>query len=524
MRLTSEKKLGFTMTGRAPLREANNMYGGTSINRNYQSTGRTLSNREGNLELYAHRKNQSKNELSYPNGDKNERRGWKKDPKDKMGLQRYNSIEMQRDHFLENSLPPKEKYKRGLSILNRENNNFVRDVSERVKREPLTRLKSIGLYQDKDNEYQFSEEYLQKKEKQARKDEVSKSGVLKEDKKQVETFKSIRVLNKSLKQEKPNDKRTSIDRDTLGESKKKKLKSETLKHLKRRNPRKKKRDMSTRKKADKEPRKKDKTKKKSHQPSLSIKLDRHTEASRSKRPADGPEKKPKKKKRAKATESISKVSKKKKKELKAGKSSDESKKLFVSGEVFMNSIYLDKEAPEKRKKRGKKTKTKAREGKKAKGLKLAKKSKDSPVDMTSNERKRYLSVNTGKNPLLESDLVHHFNPRKTLNPKSIGLKRGNSFKSNDIQKTELFTYKFKRDSLKNELKPVHKSKSKGRKKDMLYSNQEPKTPQAALYQRNRSQASSDNDDQAGLYKNLYSGRHEKKILNYNSNQSEDGTS
>lgn len=513
------------MTGRAPLREGNQMYGGTSVNRNYQSTGRTLSNREGNLELYAHRKNQSKNELSYPNGDKNERRGWKKEPNDKGGLQRYNSIEMKRENYLENSLPPKEKNKRGLSILNRENNNFVRDVSERVKREPLTRLKSIGLYQEKDNEYQFSEEFLQKAEQTRKK---SKSGILKEEPRQsgqsgqTDTFKSIRVLNKSLKQEKAHeDKRTSIDQQAVGEVKKKKLKSETLKHLKRRNPRKKKRDLSTRKKTDKDPKKREKGKKKTHQPSLSIKLERNADQTRTKRAnADAPEKKNKKKKKNKGTESMSKAPKKKKKEGKSGKNSDDSKKLFVSGEVFMNSIYLDKEGPsEKRKKKNKKQKTKARDSKKAKALKLAKKLKDSPNEMTSKERKRYLSVNTGKNPLLESDLIHNFNPRKTLNPKSISLKRGNSFKSNDIQKTDVFTYKFKRNSIKNDLKSVNKSKSKSRKKEQLYSNQEAKAMQPALYQRNQSQASSDNDDQQGLYKNLYSGRHEKKILEYNSNQS-----
>lgn len=190
------------MTGRIKMREDNNMYG-TSINRNYQSTGRTMSNREGNLELYAHRKNQSKNEISYQQSN-SKRRGWK-EPKNKAELamlQRYNSIEIQKRNVLENSLPPKEKNKRGLSILNQEKNNFVRDVSERVKRAPLTRLKSIGLYQDKrkDDEYQFSGEV---KEKESSKNAISKSGVLKEDKKEKlkksDTMKSGRGNTKSRK-------------------------------------------------------------------------------------------------------------------------------------------------------------------------------------------------------------------------------------------------------------------------------------------------------------------------------------
>jgi hypothetical protein len=169
------------MTGRMQVREEGNMYG-TSVNRNYQSTGRTMSNREGNLELYAHRKNQSKNEISYQKSQ-NQRRGWNegKNTAELTMLQRYNSIEIQKRNVLDNSLPPKEKNKRGMSILNQEKNNFVRDVSERVKRAPLTRLKSIGLYQEKGDEYQFSGEV---QEKESSKNLISKSGVLKEEKKE----------------------------------------------------------------------------------------------------------------------------------------------------------------------------------------------------------------------------------------------------------------------------------------------------------------------------------------------------
>jgi hypothetical protein len=187
------------MTGRLPMRNNNNMYGGTSVNRNYQSTGRTMSNREGNLELYAHRKNPSKNELG-PQGNM-QRRGWNNPEADpKTLLQRYNSIEIHKKQPLDNSLPPKEKNKRGLSILNRENNNFVRDVSERVKRTPLSRLKSIELYgekgQEQQNEYQFAENYPQQKHGKSNKSEtISKSGLLYDENKKessnVEKGKSV---------------------------------------------------------------------------------------------------------------------------------------------------------------------------------------------------------------------------------------------------------------------------------------------------------------------------------------------
>lgn len=305
--------------------------------------------------------------------------------------------------------------------------------------------------------------------------------------------------------------------------KKKQMKSETLKHLKRRNTKKKKRETSA-KKRDK---KREKTKKKNHQPSLSTKIDRNMDTGRGKKSSiqEMNDKKSKKKKNRKASESTSKILKKRKKELKGSKNLNENKNLFVSGEVFMNSIYTDKQEQSQRPKKKKSKKLKntlknSKEMKKGKMFKLGKKSKESPKEMTSKERKRYLSVNAGKNPLLESELMKDFNPRKTLNPKSISLKRGNSFKSNDIQKTELFTYKFQRDSLKNDLKLKSKQGKniKVKKENMLYS-KEDKSPQTALYQRNKSQVSSDNDDNQGLYKNLYSGRHEKNILNYKSNQS-----
>jgi hypothetical protein len=204
------KKMDFAKTGRMQVRDEGNMYG-TSVNRNYQSTGRTISNREGNLELYAHRKNQSKNEFTYQNLSKNQRRGWKdsKNSTELTLLQRYNSIEIQKRNILDNSLPPKEKNKRGLSILNRENNNFVRDVSERVKRAPLTKLKSIGLYQEqnKEDEYQFSGDLPEKKKS---KEIISKSGVLKEEKKpsskKNEGLKTGRSKNKSTNSKYPSNK------------------------------------------------------------------------------------------------------------------------------------------------------------------------------------------------------------------------------------------------------------------------------------------------------------------------------
>jgi hypothetical protein len=307
------------------------------------------------------------------------------------------------------------------------------------------------------------------------------------------------------------------------------MKSETLKHLKRRNTKKKKRDLSSKKKE--KDKKKEKNKKKNHQPSLSTKIDRDLGNGRGKKSSiqELNDKKTKKKKNRKASESTSKILKKKKKDLKNSKNLNENKNLFVSGEVFMNSIYTDKHEPNHRPKKKKSRKLKntlknSKEIKKGKMFKIAKKHKDSPKEMTSKERKRYLSVNAGKNPLLESELMRDFNPRKTLNPKSISLKRGNSFKSNDIQKTELFTYKFQRDSLKkdmkNGLKQSKNSKNKNKKESLLYSKKE-KTPQTALYQRNKSQVSSDNDDNQGIYKNLYSGRHEKNILEFNSNQSKE---
>jgi hypothetical protein len=304
--------------------------------------------------------------------------------------------------------------------------------------------------------------------------------------------------------------------------KKKQMKSETLKHLKRRNTRKKKRDVSAKKK-EKE-KKKEKGKKKNHQPSLSTKIDRNMDTGRGKKSSiqELNDKKSKKKKNRKASESTSKILKKRKKDLKGSKNLNENKNLFVSGEVFMNSIYTDKQEQSQRPKKKKSKKLKntlknSKEMKKGKMFKLAKKTKESPKEMTSKERKRYLSVNAGKNPLLESELMRDFNPRKTLNPKSISLKRGNSFKSNDIQKTELFTYKFQRDSLKKDMKMKGKQ-SKTKKENMLYSKQN-KSPQTALYQRNKSEVSSDNDENQGIYKNLYSGRHEKNILEFNSNQS-----
>lgn len=498
-----DKKFGFAMTGRLPMRNGN-MFGGTSVNRNYQSTGRTLSNREGNLELYAHRKNQSKNDLN-AGGASNQRRAWKEGEDKKNGslLQRYNSIEGHKKNPLDNSLPPKEKNKRGLSILNRENNNFVRDVSERVKRTPLSRLKSIELYGDKGekkkNEYEF--EQVEKGREAIPKETRSKSGVLHDEAEPREKGKS------STKR-----KRTSIDQDFAEPEKKKKAKGDELKHIKRRNAKKKKRDVSTKKKGEKD-KKKEKNKKK-HQPSLSTKIDRNPEPARSKKSSiqELHEKKAKKKKTRKASESTSKMAKKRKRDAKGNKHAD-AKNLFVSGEVFVNSLYTGEEEPEKaRKKKTKKAKhhlKSSKEGRKAKGFKLTKKGKDSPKDLSSKEQKRYLSVNAGKNPLLESDLLQNFNPRKTLNPKTISFKRGNSFKSNDIQKTDLFTYKFQRDA-----------KKKAPEKNPLYGSGDPKGLQTALYQRNRSQASSDNDDMnQGLYKNLYSGRHEKNILEFNSNQS-----
>ena len=197
------------MTGRLPIRESNNMYAGTSANRNYQSTGRAVSHGDGNLELYVNRKNINKNNTNKEEGNI-KRRGWvgneAKNAKELALMQRYNSIDIKKRNPLENSLPPKEKNKRGLSILNREKNNFVRDVSERVKREPLAKLKSIGIYEDKkieNNEYEFTEEQkINQQEVKVNeskpKSETSK-GKEKEKKKQVDnnTQKSTRLVKKS---------------------------------------------------------------------------------------------------------------------------------------------------------------------------------------------------------------------------------------------------------------------------------------------------------------------------------------
>jgi hypothetical protein len=301
-----------------------------------------------------------------------------------------------------------------------------------------------------------------------------------------------------------------------------------LKHLKRRNAKKKKRDASSKKKEKKKEKEKEKekgNKTKKHQSSLSTKIDRNLEGGRSKKSSiqELHEKKGKKKKTRKASESTSKILKKRKKDLKSSKNSDGSKNMFVSGEIYMNSLYTDKEdgpSEKPKKKKGKKKNTlKSSKESKKKNFKMHKKNKDSPKDLNSKDRKRYLSVNAGKNPLLDSELMQNFNPRKTLNPKTISFKRGNSFKSNDIQKTDLFTYKFKRDSLKKDLNSKQELGHK-KKESHLYASQEQKGLQTALYQRNRSQVSSDNDEaNQGLYKNLYSGRHEKNILEYNSNQS-----
>ena len=509
------------------------MYGGTSVNRNYQSTGRKVSSGEGNLELYAHRKNQSKKELVA----QEKRRGWNgsetKNAKELAMLQRYNSIEIQKRNPLENSLPPKEKNKRGMSILNREKNNFVRDVSERVKREPLTRLKSIGLYQGKGdaNEYEFQEEKGGKEENEKGRSKSKIKG--KETEKKSEGQKTPRQGKKSRDFEKKikKEKHTSIDKDAFfGEEKKKSQKSETLKHLKRRNNKKKKRDVSSKKKADKvigEAKKKEKGgKKKNHQSSLSSKIDRNLELNRSKKSSiqEINDKKSKKKKARKASESTSKIMKKRKKELKNNKNLENSKNVYTSGEGFMNSFYTERKDKSKAQKKKKTKKFKnnlksSKEGRKGKLFKIGKKMKESANEMTSKERKRYLSVNTNKNILLDKELMTKFNPRKTLNAKTISLKK-EAFKSNDIQKTDLFTYKFKRDASIKEAKSKGNKTNSKKRENALYASQGHKRLQGVLYQRNNSQVSSENDEnQQGLYKNLYSGRHEKNILEFNSNKS-----
>ena len=533
------------MTSRNPLREGN-VYNGNSINRNYQSTGRVINHREkeaGHL-LYAHRKAGQKNEHGYHKQitvGEDGRRGWKskKLNEDEMIL-RYNSIGVKQRDNLTGSNPPMEKNIRGMSVLNKEKNNFVRDVSERVKRSPGHRLKNIRLYNEGDPNYEQQEqeqetEQVTEKKGQRSKDkhDLSKSGELIERTKskniQIEGYKSDRIKGSDVRQ--LENKKTSIDQHTLPEEKGKSGKSNTLKHLKRKGTRKKKRDASSKKKTEKEfldkkilenviP------KKRNHQTSLSTKIDRDSDGIKIKKPSvqDLDDKRTKKKKTRKGSESTSKNIKKKKKDGKIFKKSSKDG-VFGSNEIFMNSLlYTDKrgealmksENPKIIKKR--KTKKKGsskpvkedRQKQKSFTKMLIKKNKPTTKDITSKERKRYMSVNTNKNPLLDADLTRDLNPRNTLNPKSKN-DRGTSFKSNDIEKTELFSYKFQNENQQRKI-----IQDNHQKEEMLYKNK--KGNSATLYQRNRSSnASSEGEEMNhGLYKNLYSGKNEKNILEFNS--------
>ena len=509
-------------------------------------TGR---DRESGLQLYVHRKGQSKVEGRHQESLTKNRRGWNegqlKDQTDSLNLERYNLIGVQSKGNLEGSLIPVERTKRGLSILNKEKNNFVRDVSERVKRNPLGRLKDIRLYQAEKEEtikgeYQFGSETKPipvREKSQKREKSSSKSGEIKNKKKKIlEGFKSERNRDrkKDFMSQAPDKKKPSLANLENGHQAPKTPKAGTLKHLKRRGTKKKKRDISSKKKSEKvsgEKRRTEKNhKKKNHQTSLSTKIERELDGGRLKKSSmqNIDEKKTKKKKSRKVSDSTTKALKKRRKEGKSTKHSKNNKKMFASNEAFLNSLYSDKNellllkesADPRRKKRSKKNKSNLKssneERSKNKLFKpTKKKSKQNPKEMISNERKRYMSVNTAKNPLLESDFGAHISPRKTLNLKHEKFKRGNSYKSNDIQKTELFSYRFKKE-LESGLSPNGLKKT-----DSLYLRKNQKNGQATLYQRNQSQGSSENEDiKQGVYKNLYSGRHEKNILEFSSKQKE----
>lgn len=116
--------------------------------------------------------------------------------------------------------------------------------------------------------------------------------------------------------------------------------------------------------------------------------------------------------------------------------------------------------------------------------------------------KRYASVNTSKNPLLEMNL-DGINPRNTLKA-STNLDKGKAkktFNFQEIQNTGLLAYQSNRE----------RNTGNSRKRKM------PKAEQPSLYQRQNSrEGSSVEVPDKGVYKNLYSGKHERNILEISS--------
>jgi hypothetical protein len=459
------KKFGWSMTGRGIFND-HGMYDSnqkSSAKRQYQSTDRTglLKDNDPNLQLYAHKKNVSYVEGNNNNGNllQNERRGWAKD----QHLKRFGSIGVNDKKELENSLTPGQ-HTRGLSILNKDKNNFVRDVSERVKREPILQYNEIKLYQQEP----INQEY----------------NMVSDDSQNITKMKSVELI-KSPKSFDIKENISIVKQDTLEEQMT--PKTGTLKHLKRRTAKQKKNDTSIKKS--------EKNKKKTHHSNFSSKFEKPYENKKPKQNSiEKIENKNKKNKKISSSQNKQKKTKK----------TDKIKKTNGKDQIALSSLYSDNNQNKSKKKTKKGTRTNSTVGKdkpskKIKNLNL--KNKISQQNLSeSNERKRYMSVNaSGKNPLLESEFELGFNPRKTLNPIKSNQLSKNTSSPLDVEKTNLFSYK-----------------SGDIKKANLYGSN---TERPSLYQRPMSQASSESEEnKQGKYKNLYSGRHEKNILQFNPDQ------
>lgn len=457
------KKFGWSMTGRGIFNDQG-LYQSNqkpSMKRQYQSTDRKNLNRDNdlNLQLYVHKKNISYMEGAEQNGNlfQNERHGWSND----QNLRRFGSIGVNDRRDLEKSLTPGQ-HTRGLSILNKDKNNFVRDVSERVKREPILQYNDIKLYQQQP----INQEY----------------NIGSDDSQNIMKIKSVDKINSNNSQDLKNN--SNIIKKGLNEEPST-PKTGALKHLKRRTTKKKNNETSSKKNLN------DKNKKKSHQSSFSSKLERPYEIKKSK--PTSIEELDVKKKNKKGNESQNKLKKNKK---------NESVKKDTSKDQISSSILYSENGNKSKKKRKKTSKTnskliKDKNLKKNKNLKGNKKNKHSQHYLSDmKDKKRYMSVNaSGKNPLLLSEFGDEFNPRKTVNLNSShGIsKNGHNLQNND--KNNLVSYK-----------------SGNNKKANLYGST---TERPSLYHRPHSQASSGSEEnKQGKYKNLYSGRHEKNIIQY----------
>lgn len=458
------KKFGWSMTGRGIFKDHGLFDSNqkSSAKRQYQSTDRTnlLKDNDPNLQLYAHKKNTSYVEKgNIGNLFQNERRTWTKD----QNVKRFGSIGVNEKKELENSLTPGQ-HTRGLSILNKDKNNFVRDVSERVKREPILQYNDIKLYQQEP----INQEY----------------NMVSDDSQNLLKMKSVDIV-KSAKSFDTKDETNLGNQNIIEEQLT--PKTGTLKHLKRRTVKQKKNDTSIKKN--------EKNKKKNHHSNFSSKLDKTYENKKPKQNSiDKIETKNKKSKKISSSQNKQKKTKK----------NDKVKKGTTKDQIALSSLYSDTNRNKSKKKTKKGTRTtstigKDKPSKKVKNLNL--KNKISQQNLSeSKERKRYMSVNaSGKNPLLESEFDGDFNPRKTLNPIPSNHLSKNTPSPLDVEKTELFSYK-----------------SGNIKKANLYGSN---TERPSLYQRPMSQASSESEEnKQGKYKNLYSGRHEKNILQFNPDQ------